>query len=404
MMSFREYTFIKYLKERAHKGMALKDIDKVTDPSDWDGSRMPYLSQLDSLQRCFICKEFLQAPVVTSCNHTFCSKCIRQHLLNSSSCPLCKSEQYESNLRRVVVLEEIVNCFKELRSELLSYLGNERINQTTEPSSSSSPIKRKESDVIILSSSPVKKSKTEAECPICQKTMDSEFLQSVHIDSCLKGKCVLPQRQPHKVKGEGISSFFKSKPGKSNHIDRKEFYFNNPNQHIQTQNRLPKLDFNSLTTAKLKEKMVAVGLSLSGTRQQLELRYNQYYILFNANLDSNHPVDNRALKHQLHQWELSHLIFTSKNISSLFKAKSLSSKSMTDKDFSVKQWKQVYYQEFKELIQQAKDNINKGEIKQTIKPSSQDTKGTNDEIIPASQSSDIRIDLKSSLLFVGEDE
>ncbi|CAH6718606.1 hypothetical protein CLIB1444_01S10506 [[Candida] jaroonii] len=200
----------------------------------------------------------------------------------------------------------------------------------------------------------VKVSESLAECPICEKFMDSTFLQTTHIDACLSGKTILPKTSsvPKKTK-TNISSFFKSKEPKK--VDHEDFYFNQVEKHVQSINRLPKLDFKSLTTPKLKEKLSSVNLSTNGTRNQLELRYNQYYILFNSNLDSNHPVDTRTLKQQLMSWESSHSAFNSKSVTSLFTKNT--TKSIIDKNFSVRLWKRMYHMEFKELIEQAKKNI-----------------------------------------------
>lgn len=350
----------------------LKNIKEVTDPSDWKNTKIPALYQLDSLQRCYICKEFLQAPVVTSCNHTFCSSCIRQHLMVKDSCPLCQSRQLESNLRRVVVLEEIVSCYASLRPFLLDFLltSSEPNDDKKRTFSNISPSPPVSDDVVVLSSEEelhhvdkrAKLDTNEAQCPICQKVMDSTFLQNTHIDSCLKGKPINPPKDRKPVpKRKEISSFFKSKAKSPDvndalKLNHEEFYFKDTARHNDRGHRLPKLDFSSLTLPKLKEKLASINLSTSGTRQQLELRYNQYYILFNSNLDSNHPVDVRILRLRLNQWESSHLAFTNGTITNLFTnktANSLSNRSITDKRFLVKEWNMAYQQEFLELKKQA---------------------------------------------------
>ena len=47
--------------------MNLKDI---TDPSDFKTTKLPALAELDILKRCYICKDLLNAPVRTQCDHT----------------------------------------------------------------------------------------------------------------------------------------------------------------------------------------------------------------------------------------------------------------------------------------------------------------------------------------------
>lgn len=384
-----------------------KGLGDISDPSDWKNTTIPLLSQLDSLQRCYICKEFLLAPVVTSCNHTFCSTCIRQHLMSKNSCPLCKSEQFESNLRRVVVLEEIVNCFTSLRPFILEKLSRDeskisdndmknkqqrtpdRSNESTE--TSLLPLKRKSEsldnsnghpEVVVISDDDqhdqkkIKIASGEAQCPICSKWMESSFLQSTHIDNCLNGKSsILPKdykskvKKPSKPNKKEISSFFKplrttnnnKDPNDALKINHEDYYFNRAKEHNQKENRLPKLDFSSLTFNKLKEKLTLLGLSSNGTRNQLEIRYNHYYILYNSNLDSNHPVDIRVLKLRLNKWESSHLAFNptgnTSNLFSSINSGSLSTKPITDKNFPVGQWKKMFAQEFRELKKQAISNM-----------------------------------------------
>ncbi|WEJ93496.1 E3 ubiquitin-protein ligase rad18 [Yamadazyma tenuis] len=299
-----------------------------------------------------------------------------------NTCPLCLSNQLESNLRRVVVLEEIVNCFKSLRPFLLDFLqppSNDSVSSTSDRTEIRSVPKRKlpspetsslpdSDDVIIISEEdePMKRTKLsadEAECPICNKKMEPEFLQNTHIDNCLNGHSdVLPKEKPGGGK-KGISAFFKprAKNNESNSaenalkINHSDFYFNSAEKHVVKEIRLAKLDFNSLSVPKLKEKLHAIGIPTTGSRHQLELRYNQYYILFNANLDSSHPVDVRVLRQRLSRWESSHVAFTNAGNGSIFGGR-MSTRSITDKQFSVTEWQQAYHQDFKELTRRARAN------------------------------------------------
>lgn len=373
-----------------------RNLENVTDPSDWRSTKIPDFSQFDTLQRCFICKEFLRAPVITGCNHTFCSHCIREYLVANSKCPLCQSEQFESNLKRNILLEEIVSCYSFFRPLLLDHLQEdvptEKVVETTPEIieilsdseskllSSASPKETTPRKMKItpppddLEPTPKKmkispngnatsNSQLTVTCPVCSKQMTAEHLQSQHLDECLLIKPSSPRitsSQIPKKKSASISLFFQPrKPVNRPKMNHEQFYFNDVKNHKHEEvKRLPKVDFNSLTTPKLKEKMSALKLPVQGTRHQLELRYNQYYILFNSNLDSNHPVPEKILKQRLNQWELSHLAFTPSASSSLFSiGSSLSNKSLTDKDFLVKLWMDTYRQEFKELVKQAKNSI-----------------------------------------------
>ncbi|KAG7844156.1 hypothetical protein KL941_004105 [Ogataea angusta] len=107
-------------------------LDSITDPSDWADTSFPNLSKLDSLLRCHICKDFLRAPVLTSCDHVFCSVCIRRSLESDKKCPLCHEETYESKLRKVLLLDEISTWFTRNRPELLDK-HRPTANNTPEP-------------------------------------------------------------------------------------------------------------------------------------------------------------------------------------------------------------------------------------------------------------------------------
>ena len=39
---------------------------------------------------CPICIELFQLPIVLSCGHTFCRKCINTHKENCHKCPICR--------------------------------------------------------------------------------------------------------------------------------------------------------------------------------------------------------------------------------------------------------------------------------------------------------------------------
>ena len=421
-----------------------KTLQNVSDPSDWDSTKLPNLKELDSLQRCYICKEFLKAPVITSCNHTFCSHCIREYLVVNSHCPLCKAEQFESNLKRVILLEEIVLCFSKFRPILLELLKkNESSEDYNKNRSTSSDIPSKDVDsgkrslpdqeVIEISSDEnntpelseapngitKKRMKTESnsnprnaiptrnemvECPICTEVMSADILQTQHIDYCLSGKSQpsssrsagnsslryqsVKRRQSNKT-NNGISSFFKPADNKPimagaskldlSRTDNQNFYFDEVSKHHHNDiKKLPKLDFSSLTTPKLKEKLSHLKLPVQGTRTQLELRYNQYYILFNSNLDSNHPLSEKVLKQKLNQWELSHLAFTTPgSTSTLFNNGSSALKSITDKNFSVKEWLEANRDEFKSLVKAARSSIKKANNKNVSPPKSINSETTN---------------------------
>ena len=358
-----------------------------SDPSDWAHSALPSLSQLDALQRCLICKDLLKVPVITSCNHAFCLLCIRQHLQIDSSCPLCKSEQFESNLKHVILLEELVACYRALRPDLLRLLqrdgagsdgpssenGSPKRDQHVHTDLTSSPARCPNPD----SSGPTETRATEvveisdddsgmstAQCPVCGKHMDLKHLQESHIEYCLRGeqeprrtRVAKPLKTPASERKRGISLFFKVEkrvrasppPRLSEPVDHLLFYFNQAHKRRHDAKRLPKIDFSSLSTAKVKEKLAALRLSTLGSRDQLELRYNQYYLFHNANMDLNRPATEIELRQKLWQWEKSHQSFLAPRATSTIYGDNLKSRSLADKDFPVRSWLKRYKSEFRAL-------------------------------------------------------
>ena len=56
----------------------------------------------------------MSEPVVTPCGHSFCKNCIEpwlhvQQHKTSSTCPECRQQVRENELRRVVALEQLVD-------------------------------------------------------------------------------------------------------------------------------------------------------------------------------------------------------------------------------------------------------------------------------------------------------
>lgn len=321
--------------------MQFASLADLTDPSDWNNTQVPQLKELDSLKRCFICKEFFKAPVVTSCNHTFCLQCIREALIEKQLCPLCKTELYESNLRRDILLEEIVNCYSRIRPYLYDLLKKEQLPEIEiiEDSDDEEVLpKRIKLDLV--------------ECPVCSEKMTAVELQSKHLDDCLNGKITKKRKQTHsQPQGSGIASFFKGSPRNASppvQSTSTDYYFKDVHKHQHETRKLSKLDFLSLTTPKIKEKLVALKLPVTGTRQQMEMRFNHWYVLYNSNLDSNRPVAEMILRQKLNQWELSI------NKSSKPRSSNINSANLGDKNFLRLQWMQDHKREYTRLIKAAR--------------------------------------------------
>ncbi|PWN46899.1 hypothetical protein IE53DRAFT_390958, partial [Violaceomyces palustris] len=108
-----------------------KDLD-VGDPSDWT-QEYKVMRPLDSSLRCELCFDIFNAPVsLKSCNHIFCSTCIRTHINqpgNSSSfCPKCRnSRAFDSELVPQPCLENTAESWRNVRPFIMKQ--QERIKE-----------------------------------------------------------------------------------------------------------------------------------------------------------------------------------------------------------------------------------------------------------------------------------
>ena len=83
----------------------------IPDPSDWLQTPLKDFSSLENALHCDICKEFYDTPMITSCCHTFCSKCIRTCLSANGKCPSCQTADQASKLRNNWILQTVVDQF-----------------------------------------------------------------------------------------------------------------------------------------------------------------------------------------------------------------------------------------------------------------------------------------------------
>ncbi|SCV69540.1 BQ2448_2560 [Microbotryum intermedium] len=85
----------------------------IDDPTDFAS---PEIGFLDASLRCPICSELFVGPVIlTTCYHTFCSRCLRQSLSERRKCPQCAMETDTSRLRKNQRIEEVVQAWQKAR-------------------------------------------------------------------------------------------------------------------------------------------------------------------------------------------------------------------------------------------------------------------------------------------------
>ncbi|RMY44974.1 hypothetical protein D0863_16125 [Hortaea werneckii] len=85
------------------------------DSTDWLNTPLKDFADLENALHCQICKEFYDTPMITSCSHTFCSKCIRTSLSTDGKCPACRTADQASKLRNNWALQEVVATFQTAR-------------------------------------------------------------------------------------------------------------------------------------------------------------------------------------------------------------------------------------------------------------------------------------------------
>ncbi|KAK3687250.1 hypothetical protein B0T22DRAFT_123229 [Podospora appendiculata] len=305
----------------------------VPDSTDWLGTPLAGLMQVEQAFRCHVCKDFYQSPMLTSCNHTFCSLCIRRCLSVDGNCPLCRASDQESKLRGNWALREAVDSFVAAREALL------QIARAPPPAAAApgSP-KRKAMDLagpeqdypetkrprMSTRSSKTKSAETTAammraeidvpesrdttnyepddglvECPICSARIKMEHINR-HIDSSCT-TYTQPKRTPPPP-----STSSATRHRNTGFATARSTLAHSPSPSTakpKAPERLPTLNYSMLKDTALRKKMNELGIPASGSRQMLERRHQEWMTLWNANCDSAKPKKRQELLHDLDIWE-----------------------------------------------------------------------------------------------------
>ncbi|KAK4450009.1 hypothetical protein QBC34DRAFT_324741 [Podospora aff. communis PSN243] len=346
---------------------AFGEVD-VPDPTDWLGTPLAALVPVENAFRCHVCKEFYNSPMITSCNHTFCSICIRRSLAHDSKCPLCRATNQESKLRGNWAMREAVDAFKEARDKILqfartpipvaapnspkrkaaeleeidsSYSENKRPRMSTRSSKArgaeaTAAMAREEADTPEELNHPPEIDDGLVACPICWIRMLPHHVDR-HLDTTCPGS---PQPLPVQ-NHNGPRPFNISQPGPS-----------------KPPERLPTLAYSILKDQALRKKLSELGLSTAGSRTMLERRHQEYVTLWNANCDSAKPKKRSELLHDLDVWERT--IGSRAPTSS--KAANIGAQ-IKDKDFDGAAWVAKHDTSFKDLIANARRSRGQAENK-----------------------------------------
>ncbi|KAI1360841.1 hypothetical protein F5Y08DRAFT_316426 [Xylaria arbuscula] len=385
------------------------DFNSVADSTDWLSTPLSGLSAVEAALRCQVCKDFYKTPMLTSCNHTFCSLCIRRALSTAGKCPLCRASEQEMKLRSNWSMEEVVAAFTQTRSTVLDFAtrppptiipeeASKRkaddmvIEQDGEPQSSSQQqrsSKRLRSSARLSKTrsmeataemarqeahipdpepepEPVREPEPEPDdglvaCPICWKRMKAAQVDR-HIDTTCPGS---PQPQPDPTpparrtpsKPTSITSVFAPTSTSSSSFSSKP--------PPPPPERIPALNYSMLRDTQLRKELAEHALSTSGNRGMLERRHREWVMIWNANCDSQRPRRRAELLHDLDVWERtlgSRAPTTSKSTAM--------GAQIRDKDFDSAAWAASNGASFRDLIANARRTRTQAQAKPKEDPKS----------------------------------
>ncbi|KAK8052594.1 DNA repair protein rad18 [Apiospora rasikravindrae] len=282
-------------------------FDDIADSTDWLTTPLPGLAAVEAALRCQICKDFYTTPMLTSCNHTFCSTCIRRALASDAKCSLCRSVQEVSKLRSNWSMEEAVLAFVKTRADLLALARKpptvlvhtvevppaKRFRSSARKSKTrgaelTAEMARQEAGFSVPPHSVPDQNYDDGlvACPICLERM-KEAQVDRHLDSSCPGS---PQEQP-------------TKPKSTSATQRNGFQALASPAPPPKPERLPTLSYSMLKDAALRKKLADLGVPTNGTRQILEKRHQEWITIWNANCDSLHPKRKSELLQELDVWE-----------------------------------------------------------------------------------------------------
>jgi E3 ubiquitin-protein ligase RAD18 len=336
----------------------------IPDPSDWLDTPLKDFSPLENALHCDICKEFMDTPMITSCCHTFCSKCIRTCLSANGKCPSCQTADQASKLRNNWILQTIIEQFLEARPAALDVARREK----AEAEQAKKRGKRKRT---ILDSDDVERAQQDGRTTRSKsrRLAASQSSQPEPIEIDDSDEDFEPEAEPDDGLVECLFGCGKRiKPEEmDSHLDKCEQEqqqaklaksrtpINGTSRPTSSQDKRPlerisELNYSFYNDQKLRRKLKDVGISDVGTRQLMIRRYTEWVNIWNANCDSEGKKTQRELLRDLDAWERT-------QGSRAPVANGLSSTIMK-KDFDGAAWATSNKQDFSRLIADAKRRKN----------------------------------------------
>ncbi|KAL2715156.1 E3 ubiquitin-protein ligase RAD18-like [Vespula squamosa] len=275
-------------------------------PPDWEE-----LKRIDTILLCGICYEYMETTVITPCSHNYCSLCIRKYLHYKTQCPTCFEEIFEKDLRVNKALDQIKQYFLELKEKLAKCIQSIRSDKLNTSHRILSKPEFCEENLI-----------EEKQLIVNHSDTFNDGVQQCIANNLEKIEYTLQDTgtallSPSTSNTSKLSSFFtpKRKKVSQNIIDEKvvtcpvckvNVLEKNINRHLDdclkrevTKDKpvkpkskrkpLPKLVLSLMKEAEIKKKLKELGLSYVGDRKVLELRFQRYTTLYNAECDKDDP-------------------------------------------------------------------------------------------------------------------
>ncbi|RMY45491.1 hypothetical protein D0863_16033 [Hortaea werneckii] len=296
----------------------------VPDSTDWLNTPLKDFADLENALHCQICKEFYDTPMITSCSHTFCSKCIRTSLSTDGKCPACRTADQASKLRNNWALQEVVATFQKARPAAIEVArqdhdaqqnrnsrtkrkrtvpdeedgGSEHAGEGRQTRSKSRKVATSQPATL----APIEIQDTDpeddgdfqpepddglVECLLgCGKRMKPEQMDS-HLDRCEDEKKAAATRPKSHTP---VANAFGPRPS--------------PRQrNARPEERLAELNYSLLKEIGMRKKLEELGIPAWGNKQLMVRRHVEWVNLWNANCDSRQPRTKRELLSELDTWE-----------------------------------------------------------------------------------------------------
>ncbi|KAI8854527.1 hypothetical protein BC829DRAFT_380149 [Chytridium lagenaria] len=216
---------------------------EVEDSTDWP-PQADFLRVIESHFRCTICSEFMAAASILPCRHSFCSVCIRRHLLTNED--FLKNK--DKDIRLCTNFDVAITTFKNNREALLQMAGGSVATPRPPPLTSKPKTKGRNHD--------------RPKAPISIPSSPSSPTQNA---------------------------------GKSHSIK--------PTKRPEIDTRKAAVPYDMMKDGQLRKLLIDEGLPSNGDKTTLKRRHREYMIRLQANRDSLEPRPEDEIRQEFIVWE-----------------------------------------------------------------------------------------------------